>query len=273
MLNKRIAAAVAGASIASLALIAPSASAEEILEIGDKCFVEKVVTQEEVVGTRTVTEPAPREGDWPIGKVEGPEGWTFDYSDATGGQGQGDDNINATIPTDTPAGEYTAEVFHFGYSKNQVSESVPFTVFEEDVTERRTWTDREEVPCENDDSSNGGEESEDRCEESGNGGDESSNGGDTTGAECEESMVASGQQTGFVDYKVMAQQQAMNAQNAPQTPAPAAAAPVTEEVTPKQAAQQTQLANNGIGGTLIALAVGLLAAAAGAGLLLKRRSN
>lgn len=266
MLNKRIAAAVAGASIASFALIAPSASAEEILEVGDKCFVEKIVTQEEVVGTRTVTEPAPREGDWPIGKVEGPEGWTFDYSDAPGGQGQGDDNINATIPTDTPAGEYTAEVFHFGYAKNQVSESVPFTVFEEDVTERRTWTDREEVPCENDDSSNGDEEFEERCEESGNG-------DDTTGAECEESLVASGEQTGFVDYKVMAQQQAMNAQNAPQTPAPAAAAPVTEEVTPKQAAQQAQLANNGIGGTLIALAVGLLAAAAGTGLMLKRRSN
>lgn len=254
MLNKRIAAAVAGASIASFALIAPPASAEEILEIGDKCFVEKVMTQEEVVGTRTVTEPAPREGDWPIGKVEGPEGWTFDYSDGTGDQGQGGKNINATIPTDTPAGEYTAEVYHFGYAKNQVSESVPFTVVEEDVTERRTWTDREEVPCENGDSGNG------------NGGEESGNGG-------EESRVAAGEQTGFVDYKVQAQQQALNAQAAPQAPAPAATAPATEEVTPKQAAQQTQLANNGIGGTLIALAVGLLAAAGGAGLLLKRRSN
>ncbi|QGU03798.1 hypothetical protein [Corynebacterium comes] len=254
MFNKRIAAAVAGASLASLTFLAPPASADQILEIGDKCFVEEVVTHEEVVGTRTVAEPVARQGDWPIGEVEGPAGWTFHHTDTTEGPGQGAGTIVADIPAGTPAGEYTAVAYHFGYSKNQVSEPVTYTVVEEDITESRTWNDREEVPCEDDihdDTASG----------------DGSHSGDSGAS------GASDQQADFVDYKVLAQQQAMNAPATAPAAVPAAAAPATEEVTPTQAAQQMQLANNGLGGTLIALAVGLAAAAAGAGLVLKRRAN
>ncbi|QGU03306.1 LPXTG cell wall anchor domain-containing protein [Corynebacterium comes] len=77
----------------------------------------------------------------------------------------------------------------------------------------------------------------------------------------------------FVDHKAIAQQQAANAPAA--QGAPAKAAPATQEAAQvKAAAQQKQLANTGVAGTLIALAVGLIAAAAGAGLLvLRRRAN
>ena len=258
MFTPRIAAAAAGASIAASALLAPSAFAAEILEVGDKCYIEEVVTQEEVVGTRTVAEPAAHQGDWQVGEVEGPEGWTFDHTGASGtsdDQAQGGGIITADIPAGTPAGDYTATAYDFGYSKNQVSEIITFTVVEEEVTESRTWTEREEVPCAGGDDSASGDESG-----SGASGDESGSG-------------TSNQQAGFVDHKVLAQQQAMNAPAPAAGAAPAAATPSAEQVTPAPAAQQMQLANNGIGGTLTALAVGLLAAAAGAGLLLKRRAN
>jgi hypothetical protein len=249
MFTPRIAAAAAGASIAASALLAPSAFAAEILEIGDKCYIEEVVTQEEVVGTRTVAEPAAHQGDWQVGEVEGPEGWTFDHTGASGtsdDQAQGGGIITADIPAGTPAGEYTATAYDFSYSKNQVSEIITFTVVEEEVTESRTWTEREEVPCA---------------------------GGDDSASGDESGSGTSNQQAGFVDHKVLAQQQAMNAPAPAAGAAPAAVTPSAEQVTPAPAAQQMQLANNGIGGTLTALAVGLLAAAAGAGLLLKRRAN
>ncbi|RSZ64247.1 hypothetical protein EAH68_04395 [Corynebacterium hylobatis] len=236
MLNKRIAAALAGASIASATFLAPAATADEILEIGGECFIENVVVQEEVVGTETVAEPVDREGDWPVGDVEGPEGWTFDPE-------TGDGTITADIPENTPAGEYDATVYHFGYSKNQVSENTTFKVVERDITESRTWTERVPVPC-------AGDEEKD----------------DSQGPE--EWTEASQQ----MDVKVLAQQQALNAAAAPAAPAPAAAEQPAE-VTPAPAAQQTQLADNGIGGALTALAVGLVAVGAGAALLLRRRTN
>lgn len=82
----------------------------------------------------------------------------------------------------------------------------------------------------------------------------------------------------FVDHKAMAQQQAENAkQYAPAkqqaTPAKAAPAAQQQQAAPAQAAQQKQLANTGVEGTMIALAVGLIAAAAGAGLLVLRRRS
>ncbi|AJK67653.1 hypothetical protein B840_00040 [Corynebacterium marinum DSM 44953] len=82
----------------------------------------------------------------------------------------------------------------------------------------------------------------------------------------------------FVDHKAMAQQQAENAKQyapAKQQAAPAKAAPAAQQqaAAPAQAAQQKQLANTGVEGTMIALAVGLIAAAAGAGLLVLRRRS
>lgn len=67
---------------------------------------------------------------------------------------------------------------------------------------------------------------------------------------------------GGQDPKAAAQAQAANAKNVPAGTQAAAATPV---------AQQKQLANTGVEGTIIALAVGLIAAAAGAALLVLRR--
>lgn len=231
MLNKRIAAALAGASIASATFLAPAATAYEVIEIGGECFIEDVVVQEEVVGTETVAEPAQREGDWTIGDTEGPEGWTFDTETEDG-------TIIADIPENTPAGEYEVTLYDFGYSKNQVWEKIPVTVVERDITESRSWTERVPVPCAE-------EETEGR----------------------EEATEASEQ----MDVKVLAQQQALNAPAAP-APAPVVAEEPAE-VNPAPAAQQSQLADNGIGGALTALAVGLVAVGAGAAFLLRRRSN
>lgn len=61
-----------------------------------------------------------------------------------------------------------------------------------------------------------------------------------------------------VDHKAIAQQQA-------------ASAPAAQAAPVQTADQQKQLANTGVEGTLVALAVGLIAAAAGAGLLVLRR--
>lgn len=240
MLNKRIAAALAGASLASLTILAPAAGAEEVLEIGGECFIENIVVQEEVVGTETVAEPVDREGDWPVGDVKGPEGWTFNPETENG-------TITADIPENTPVGEYDATIYHFGYSKNQVSEATTFQVVERDITESRTWTERVPVPC------------------AGDGDDQND------GSQGPEEWTDASRQ---MDVKVLAQQQALNAPAAPAAPAPApAAAEEPAEVTPAPAAQQTQLADNGIGGTLTALAVGLVAVGAGAALLLRRRTN
>ncbi|MDO5670691.1 MAG: hypothetical protein Q4G50_11925 [Corynebacterium sp.] len=247
-MNKATAAIIAGTTISLLTLQIPTAHAEadEILEIGDKCFVEKVVTEEKVIATETVAQPTEREGDWQIGEIEGPEGWTF------GEVKEGETTVNARIPGDTPTGEYTVKAFHYGYNKNQITEFITFEVVEQDVTESRTWTEREEVPCASDVD-----------------GDETTNGNEDELT----SEVLSDERTNFVDYKVLAQQQAATA------PAPAAGtatAPVAStpaaEVTPAPAAQQVQLADNGTSGTLVAVAVGLLAAAGGALLMFRRRA-
>lgn len=71
---------------------------------------------------------------------------------------------------------------------------------------------------------------------------------------------------GGQDPKAAAQAQAANAKN---VPAGTQAAPQAAAATP--VAQQKQLANTGVEGTIIALAVGLIAAAAGAALLVLRR--
>ena len=83
---------------------------------------------------------------------------------------------------------------------------------------------------------------------------------------------ATGQQpatgpVGGQDPKAVAQAQAANAPAA----APAKAAPAAQQAAPAPAAQQ-QLANTGVQGTLIALAAGLAAIAAGALLVLRRRA-
>ena len=220
----------------------------------DKCFQQNERTEEKVVGTRTVVKDVTREGDWPVGDIKGAEGWTFDKPEGS------DKTVSATIPADTPAGEYPATIYHFGYNKNQISENVTFHVVEEEVKESRKWTELEEISCVV----------------------PLALAGLIPGALAGGSSQAGSAQPGelpggprgevagdFVDHKVLAQQQAGNAAagNA------AAAAPATQEVTPEHSAQETQLANNGIGGTLLALAVALLAAFAGAGVLLKRRTN
>lgn len=220
----------------------------------DKCFQQNERTEEKVVGTRTVVKDVTREGDWPVGDIKGAEGWTFDKPEGS------NKTVSATIPADTPAGEYPATIYHFGYNKNQISENVTFHVVEEEVKESRKWTELEEISCVV----------------------PLALAGLIPGALAGGSSQAGSAQPGelpggprgevagdFVDHKVLAQQQAGNAAagNA------AAAAPATQEVTPEHSAQETQLANNGIGGTLLALAVALLAAFAGAGVLLKRRTN
>ena len=222
----------------------------------DKCFQQNERTEEKVVGTRTVVKDVTREGDWRVGDIKGKgtEGWTFHKPEGS------DKTVSATIPAGTPAGEYPATIYHFGYNKNQISENVTFHVVEEEVKESRKWTELEEISCVV----------------------PLALAGLIPGALAGGSSQAGSAQPGelpggprgevpgdFVDYKVLAQQQAGNAAagNA------AAAAPATQEVTPEHSAQETQLANNGIGGTLLALAVALLAAFAGAGVLLKRRTN
>lgn len=220
----------------------------------DKCFQQKENFEEKVVGTRTVVKEVTREGDWQVGDIEGEEGWTFEKPE------EGDKTVSATIPDGTPAGEYPATIYHFSYNKNQISEEVVFHVVEEEVKESRKWTELEEISCVV----------------------PLALAGLIPGALAGGSSQAGSAQPGelpggprgevagdFVDHKVLAQQQAGNAAagNA------AAAAPATQEVTPEHSAQETQLANNGIGGTLLALAVALLAAFAGAGVLLKRRTN
>ena len=248
-MKKANTAAIAGTTISLLALQIPTAHAEvddalEVLEIGDKCFGEKVFTEEEVVATENVAQPAEREGDWQIGDIEGPEGWTFDRVE------EGETTVTAHAPADTPTGEYTVQAFHYGYNKNQVTEFITFEVVEEDITESRTWTEREEVPCADDVD-----------------GDETTNGEDELTSE-----VLSDERFNNVDYKVLAQQQALNAP----APAPAAAADAdaaaAAEVTPAPAAQQVQLADNGTSGALAAVAVGLLAVAGGALLMFRRRA-
>lgn len=254
-MNKRIAATIAGSTLALLALQAPAAHAEgtgEIIEVGDKCYIEKSMTEEKVVGTRSVAEHATREGEWPVGDVEGPEGWTFEKPESTGPD-SAERTITATIPADTPTGDYTVTVYHFGYNKNQVLEHVPFTVVEEEITETRTWKEREEITCEVE-------------------GDEGGNGTEEGTEEDVEYQVLSDSATNTVDHKVLAQQQALNAPAAgTATPQGAQAAPAAE-VTPAPAAQQVQLATNGTSGTLTVLAVGLLAVAGGALLLFRRRA-
>lgn len=220
----------------------------------DKCFQQNERTEEKVVGTRTVVKDVTREGDWRVGDIKGAEGWTFHKPEGS------DKTVSATIPAGTPAGEYPATIYHFGYNKNQISENVTFHVVEEEVKESRKWTELEEISCFV----------------------PLALAGLIPGALAGGSSQAGSAQPGelpggprgevpgdFVDHKVLAQQQAGNAAagNA------AAAAPATQEVTPEHSAQETQLANNGIGGTLLALAVALLAAFAGAGVLLKRRTN
>lgn len=252
-MNKRIAATVAGSTLALLALQAPAAHAEgtsEIIKVGDKCYTEKTMTEEKVVGTRSVAEDATREGEWPVGDVEGPEGWTFGKPESTGPDSAGR-TITATIPADTPTGEYTVTVYHFGYNKNQVLEHVPFTVVEEEVTETRTWKEREETTCEV-------------------GGDEGDNGTEEGTEEGDEHQVLSDSAT--VDHKVLAQQQALNAPAAGTTTPQGAQAAPAAEVTPAPAAQQVQLATNGTSGVLTVLTVGLLAVTAGALLLFRRRA-
>ncbi len=220
----------------------------------DKCFQQNERTEEKVVGTRTVVKDVTREGDWRVGDIKGAEGWTFHKPEGS------DKTVSATIPAGTPAGEYPATIYHFSYNKNQISENVTFHVVEEEVKESRKWTELEEISCAV----------------------PLALAGLIPGALAGGSSQAGSAQPGelpggprgevpgdFVDHKVLAQQQAGNAAagNA------AAAAPATQEVTPEHSAQETQLANNGIGGTLLALAVALLAAFAGAGVLLKRRTN
>lgn len=262
MFNKRIAAAVAGASLVPFAFLPTAAAgegAEEIIKVGDQCYVEKVVTEEKVVGTRTVAETGTRASDWQVGEVKGPQGWTFQQKAVGEGQDRANHAITANIPEGTPVGEYTAEALHFSYSKNQIAETVTFKVVEENVTESSTRTERREVPCMD----------ETRTERGGE------NGGEGEGNERgRESRVLGEGQENFVDFKVLAQQQAVNAPAAAPAAAnttaaaPAAAAPATAA----QAAQQQQLANTGISGVLTILAVGLLAAAGGAALILKRRA-
>ncbi|HHU67542.1 LPXTG cell wall anchor domain-containing protein [Corynebacterium sp.] len=268
MFNKRIAAAVAGASLVPFAFLPTAAAgegAEEIIKVGDQCYVEKVITEEKVVGTRTVAETGTRASDWQVGEVKGPEGWTFQQKAVGEGQDRAEHAITANIPEGTPTGEYTAEALHFSFSKNQVAETVTFKVVEENVTESSTRTERHEVPCmdETRTERGGGE---------GEGGDNTRGGGEG-GEQGRESQVLGEGRDNFVDFKVLAQQQAVNAPAAApaaaaNTAAPAAAAPATAA----QAAQQQQLANTGISGVLTILAVGLLAAAGGAALILKRRA-
>ncbi|MDO5512835.1 hypothetical protein [Corynebacterium sp.] len=251
-MNKRIAATIVGSTLILLPFHAPSALAEgtgEIIKSGDKCYVEKTMTEEEVVGTRSVAEHATRDGEWPVGDITGPEGWTFERPESTG-PNTAERTVTASIPADTPVGEYTATVYHFSHNKNQVTEVLPFTVVEEEITETRTWKDREEIPCAVDGTGHDNEN------------------GDVDGAQ---SQVLSENAANFIDHKAIAQQQALNAPAAPAAPAAAAkAAPA--EVTPAPAAQQVQLANNGTSGVLGALAVALLAVAGGAMLLLRRRA-
>lgn len=104
----------------------------------------------------------------------------------------------------------------------------------------------------------------------GNGGDDSE--GPAQGPVDSPDSKATGQQpatgpVGGQDPKAVAQAQAANAPAA----APAKAAPAAQQAAPAPAAQQ-QLANTGVQGTLIALAAGLAAIAAGALLVLRRRA-
>jgi len=267
MFNKRIAAAVAGAFLVPFAFLPTAVAgegAEEIIKVGDQCYVEKVITEEKVVGTRTVAETGTRASDWQVGEVKGPQGWTFQQKAVGEGQDRANHAITANIPEGTPAGEYTAEALHFSFSKNQVSETVTFKVVEEDVTESSTRTERHEVPCMD----------ETRTERGEGGEGDRTRGGEGQGNERgRESQVLGAGQENFVDFKVLAQQQAVNAPAA----APAAAntantAAAAPAAAPATAAQQQQLANTGISGVLTILAVGLLAAAGGAALILKRRA-
>ncbi len=258
MFNKRIAAAVAGASLVSFSFLPTAVAgegAEEIIQVGDQCYVEKVTTEEKVVGTRTVPETGIRAGDWQVGEVKGPEGWTFQQKAVNQGEDRAEHAITATIPAGTPVGEYTAEAFHFGFSKNQVSETVTFKVIEEDVTESSTRTERHEVPCMD----------ETHTEHGGEGGHGEG------GERVRESQVLGDTQENFTDFKVLAQQQAVNAPAAAPAAGTAAAPAAAASVDTTQVAQQ-QLANTGISGVLTILAVGLLAAAGGAALILKRRA-
>lgn len=253
-MNKRMAATIAGSTLALLSLPCPAAHAEgtgEIIEVGDTCYVEKTMTEEKVAGTRPVAEHATREGEWPVGDIEGPEGWTFGKPGSTGPDSAGR-TITATIPAYTPTGDYTVTVYHFGYNKNQVLEHVPFTVVEEEITESRTWTEREEIPCavEGDEGVHGSEEG--------------------TGDDVEHGVL-SDSTTNTVDHKVLAQQQALNAPTAGTVTPQGTPATPADEVTPAPAAQQVQLAADGTSGMMTVLAVGLLALSAGAVLVFRRR--
>lgn len=109
--------------------------------------------------------------------------------------------------------------------------------------------------------------------------DDAGNGGaDTTAEANDRGEVASdgaaqGPATGPVgghDVKAVAQAQAANAQTAP-----AAQQAQTQQAAPaaQQAQAQKQLANTGVQGTLMALAAGLAAIAAGVLLVMRRRNN
>lgn len=84
-------------------------------------------------------------------------------------------------------------------------------------------------------------------------------------ADAQKEQPATGP-VGGADPKAAAQAQAVNVKN---VPAGTQAAP--QAAAPAQTAQQKQLANTGVQGTIVALAVGLIAAAAGAALLIFRR--
>ena len=235
---------IAGA--ASSVLGGGSSSGSSLLNM-DKCLQETERTEEKVVGTRIVVKDVTREGDWPVGDIKGPEGWTF-----TKPEGEGK-TVSAVAPEGTEVGEYPATIQHFGYNKNQVAENVVFPVVEEEVKESRSWTELDVISCAVPAAllglipgvTSGGQQGEQP--------------GGPRGEVLDNSVAN-------VDHKVAAQQQAVNA------PA-AGATKTTAEVTPEHSAQETQLAGNGIGGTLVGLAVALLATLAGAGVLLKRRSN
>ena len=291
MLNKRFAAAIAGTALAASAIIVPQATAQTTWYSHNNVigYLQNVETQQQ--GSVTVFVPSGQQliplSDW----KDAPNCFTHNGNIATNYNGS--QLLGGQIAVTSLTDESTQIVYAVNKCSKEggdiytppstvtttttitvtppvttVVETIPVTTTVDNtatITETVVKTDTVTATA----GSSLGLSSASSDESAPVAGDDSE--GPATGPVAGQDAKADAQKpatgpVGGQDPKAAAQAQAANAKN---VPAGTQAAPQAAAATP--VAQQKQLANTGVEGTIIALAVGLIAAAAGAALLVLRR--
>lgn len=295
MLNKRFAAAIAGTALAASAIIVPQATAQTTWYSHNNVigYLQNVETQQQ--GSVTVFVPSGQQliplSDW----KDAPNCFTHNGNIATNYNGS--QLLGGQIAVTSLTDESTQIVYAVNKCSKEggdiytppstvtttttitvtppvttVVETIPVTTTVDNtvtITETVVKTDTVTATVTATAGSSLGLSSASSDESAPVAGDDSE--GPATGPVAGQDAKADAQKpatgpVGGQDPKAAAQAQAANAKN---VPAGTQAAPQAAAATP--VAQQKQLANTGVEGTIIALAVGLIAAAAGAALLVLRR--